>query len=112
MEASDGWPGLDFFAWDWRDLVGQMRSTRPAPPLELKETRLTANPSENGVSLACISPDGKYLAYSDQRRLYLKLIESGEVRPIPQPEGLTAENTSWMVGRWFPDGTRFLAHSV
>ena len=85
------------------------RNTKPAPPPELKETRLTADPSENGVSLASISPDGKYLAYSVQWRLYLKLIESGEVRPIPQPEGLSAENTSWMAGRWFPDGTRFLA---
>ena len=56
------------------------RHVQPQPPPELKETRLTNNPSEYGVAFGCISPDGKYLAYSDRRGLYLKLIETGEVR--------------------------------
>jgi serine/threonine protein kinase/DNA-binding winged helix-turn-helix (wHTH) protein len=88
------------------------RFQQPPGPPELRETRLTANPTEYGVSLGCISPDGKYLAYSDRRGLYLKLIETEEVRTIPQPEGLTAENTAWMAAYWFPDGTRFLAAQV
>src|SRR3990172_8790659 len=71
------------------------RNTQPPPPLELKETRLTANPSEYMVGLGLISPDGKYLAYADRRGIYLKLIESGEVRKIPQPEGSTAEGSDW-----------------
>ncbi len=79
-------------------------------PQELRETRLTSNPSEYGVVMGCISPDGKYLAYSDRRGLYLKLIDTRDVHPIPQPEGLTAENTLWYAGYWFPDSSRFLAY--
>jgi serine/threonine protein kinase/Tol biopolymer transport system component len=86
------------------------RSVHPQPPLELREKRLTANPSEYGVSFGSISPDGKYLAYSDRRGLYLMLIETGEMRTVPQPEGATAENTTdWYPAYWFPDGTRFHA---
>jgi hypothetical protein len=86
------------------------RRVQPLPLPELKETRLTANPTEYGVSFGCISPEGKYLAYSDRRGLYLKLIETGEMRTIRQPEGSTAENTTdWLPTYWFPDGTKFLA---
>ena len=46
------------------------RAALPTP--ELKERRLTGNPSENSVNLGAISPDGKYLAYSDQMGLHLK----------------------------------------
>lgn len=88
------------------------RRVQPQPPLELKETPLTTNSSEYGVSFGGISPDGKYLAYSDRRGLHLKLIETGEVRKIPQPEGSTTENTTWYADPWFPDGTRFLALRV
>jgi len=88
------------------------RRVQPQPPPELKETRLTNNPSEQGVAFGCISPEGKYLAYSDRRGMYLKLIETGEERPIPQPEGSAAENTEWYAQYWFPDGTRFLAIRV
>src|SRR3990172_3006106 len=84
-------------------------TAQPGPPLELKETRLTANPSKYGGVSGFISPDGKNLAYGDRRGLYLKLIETVEVRKIPQPEGLPAESTDWYPSPWFPDGTRFLA---
>ena len=90
--------------------LAKRRVQQPPPePPELREIRLTTNPSEYGVLLGCISPDGKYLAYSDRRGLYLKLIESEEVRAIPQQERLTAENSDWMPAYWFPDGTKFVA---
>ena len=60
---------------------------RPAAPQELKERRLTANPSDNPVHHGVISPDGKYLAYSDQTGLHVKLIQTGETLNVPQPEG-------------------------
>src|SRR5262249_53536943 len=41
------------------------------------EQRLTANPSENPVSAAIVSPDGKYLFFSDQRGMYVKMIHGG-----------------------------------
>jgi len=85
------------------------RTVQVQTPPKLKETRLTANPTEYGVTFGSISPDGKYLAYSDRRGLHLKLIEAGDVSTIPQPDGLTAENTTWVVAWWFPDSARFLA---
>ncbi len=54
-----------------------------------------------------ISPDGKYLAYSDLQGMHIRNIDSGEGRTVPQPEGLHGERCCW-VGPWFPDSTRFL----
>jgi len=82
---------------------------QPEPPQELKERKLTANPSEYGVNLGFISPDGKYLAYSDRRGLHLKLVDTGEERPIPEPEGSTGERAEWWASYFLPDCARFLA---
>jgi eukaryotic-like serine/threonine-protein kinase len=79
-----------------------------APEIGLRQ--LTINSSENPVIGGGISPDGKYLAYSDARGLHLKLIEGGETRTIPQPEELKGQNVKWEVGPWFPDSTRFLVN--
>src|SRR5450631_2544391 len=40
--------------------------------------RLTSNPTENPVTVSAISPDGKYLAYSDKTGTYLRLMSTGE----------------------------------
>jgi serine/threonine protein kinase len=80
-----------------------------APPPELEERRLTANPSENPLYQGAISPDGKYLAYGDHMGLHLKLLQTGEVLNIPQPEGRAPDFYVWWPNAWFPDGTRFIA---
>lgn len=67
------------------------------------ERKLTANSSENNVTSAAITRDGKYLAYSDNTGLYLKLIRSGETHPVPLPPNFTAG-----VSDWFPDGSHLL----
>ena len=51
---------------------------RQPPPLKLAQ--LTANPSELPVLSAGLSPDGKYLAYSDSRGLLLHLLQTGETK--------------------------------
>ena len=80
------------------------------PPLELKLRQITTNSFENPVSNGAISPDGKYLAYTDANGMHIKLIATGETRLIPQPESLNGRNVEWrIVPQWFPDGTRFLA---
>jgi Tol biopolymer transport system component/tRNA A-37 threonylcarbamoyl transferase component Bud32 len=84
----------------------------PAPPPQMMERRLTANPSENIVNEGAISPDGKYLAYSDQKGMHLKLIRTGETLNIPQPEGSAPPRTGWWPNGWFPDSTRFIAAAV
>jgi eukaryotic-like serine/threonine-protein kinase len=83
----------------------------PSSIPELKQRQLTANSAENAVESGAISPDGKYLAYSDRRGIHLKLIETGETQTIPQPEALKGSRVNWSIGSWFPDGTRFLANA-
>jgi len=74
--------------------------------------QLTLNSFENSVSDGAISPDGKYVAYSDQKGLHIKVIETGEIRAVPQPRGLGGKDVGWDVSSpmWFPDSTRFLAN--
>ena len=83
-------------AWIIWDRYGRM------PEQTLRQ--LTTNSSENPVTAAAISPDGKYLAYADETGIYLRLVETGEVHPISTPQGATMFALSW-----FPDGTTLLA---
>ena len=83
-------------------LVWRRAGTRP----ELAERQLTANPVENWVSAAAISPDGKYLAYVDQTGLYLRLVGSGETHPVSLPAELAGG--VWGL-RWLPEDGKLLA---
>ena len=76
-----------------------------APPL-VTEQRITANPSEAPITGAALSPDGKYLAYSDTTGVYVRHIDTGEVRALQLPKGFDALPASW-----FPDGTHLLLSS-
>src|SRR5438876_11486221 len=77
---------------------------------EIKLRQLTTNSSENPVIGGAISPDGKYLAYSDTRGLHIKLLDTSETRTVPKPEALKDQSVKWEVGAWFPDSTRFLVN--
>jgi eukaryotic-like serine/threonine-protein kinase len=85
----------------------------PAALPEIKLRQLTTNSSENAVKNGAVSPDGKYLAYTDRLGMHLKLIETGETRTIPQPDETKSHSVEWQIGPdpgwWFPDSTRFLA---
>jgi eukaryotic-like serine/threonine-protein kinase len=85
-------------AWFVRHRVG-------TPP-ELTERQLTANPPEDYVGAAAISPDGKYIAYDDQTGLYLRSVASGETRAVSLPAGFTKALGQL---KWFPDGGKLLA---
>ncbi len=76
---------------------------RPRPSMEIRQQQLTANPIENPVVSAAISPDGKYLAYADLTGLFLRLTNTGETHPLPLPEGFQIVEVDW-----FPDGTNLL----
>jgi eukaryotic-like serine/threonine-protein kinase len=75
---------------------------------QLKQTQLTRNSFEITRGGGSISPDGKYLAYTDAKGMQLKLIESGETRTLPQLDALKEKQVDWEFGGWFPDSTRFL----
>ena len=60
-----------------------------------------------------ISPDGKYLAYADLNGMHIKLIETGEIQNIPQPEELKGLQVNWgIVPPWVRDGTKFIANAL
>ncbi len=65
--------------------------------------QLTANPLEDAVVSAAISPDGRYLAYADSLGLSLRLVESGETHPLALPDGFQIREIDW-----FPDGAQLL----
>jgi DNA-binding winged helix-turn-helix (wHTH) protein/Tol biopolymer transport system component len=70
----------------------------------LIEQRVTSNPPEDPARGAIVSPDGKYVVYTDQTGLYLRQLSSGETRPWILPKGFLARPNSW-----FPDSTHLLA---
>jgi Tol biopolymer transport system component len=91
---------------------GGLRPPSGQTPIEPKLRQLTTNSFENQVRSGGISPDGKYLAYSDAKGMYVKVIETGETREVPQPEELSGKGVDWEVaGTWFPDSTRFVANA-
>jgi len=89
------------------------RPSRPQPPAELKLTQLTFNSSQNPVKGGAISPDGKYLAYNDQKGMLVKRIGSDDAVSFPQPEELKNQDITWeiLIPGWSPDNTWFLANS-
>lgn len=78
-------------------------SARRATPSIAVEQRLTANPPEAPITGASISPDGKYVAYSDPTGVYLRQMEGGETRPLSLPQGSSAAPAGW-----FPDSIHLL----
>lgn len=82
---------------------------------ELVQRQLTANSTDDPVLAAAISPDGKFLAYSDTNGLHLRLVSTGETRPLALPSGLVAASIFSGVPEtlgsplsWFPDGSKVL----
>ncbi len=59
----------------------------PLSTVELTPRQVTANPVEDPVAKAGISPDGQSLAYTDLAGLHIRRIDTGEIRTIPPPEG-------------------------
>jgi serine/threonine protein kinase/Tol biopolymer transport system component len=92
--------GAFFAGW----LVRSRIEGAPDRSAELRQIQVTANPSSLPVTGAAVSPDGRYLAYTDPEGLYLRLVDSGETHAVPLPDGYRFWDLSW-----FPDGTRLLA---
>jgi eukaryotic-like serine/threonine-protein kinase len=89
------------------------RSTSPYTLPDLKLQQLTINSSENPVKGGAISPDGRYLAYTDMRGMHIKLVGSDETQSVPQPDVLQNNSVVWEIvaNGWFPDSKRFLANA-
>jgi len=82
----------------WRQ-ASRSRSSQASVTLQ----RLTTNATENRIFASAISPDGKYLAYSDKTGAYLRFLSTGELHPLLQ------KGSDVMFLGWFPDSSQLLA---
>jgi eukaryotic-like serine/threonine-protein kinase len=94
-------------AFAWR-LATTRHDPMTKPPIGVRQ--LTANPPGHGVTRSALSPDGKYLAYSDDTGLHIKQLETGETRTLSLPAEVASSRATWLPVAWFPDGTRLLAN--
>jgi len=76
---------------------------RTAQPMVPREVRLTANSADVPVYQASMSPDGKLLAYTDPRGLFLREIAREDSHQLWLPTDFKAHSLSW-----FPDGNHVL----
>ena len=90
-------------------------SNRTQSRKELVQRQLTANSPDNPVLAAAISPDGKFLAYSDANGFHLRLSSTSETKQLTLPSGLAvasvfsgAPETLGAPLSWFPDGSKVL----
>jgi DNA-binding winged helix-turn-helix (wHTH) protein/Tol biopolymer transport system component len=89
------------------------RHPPPAPVLEPNFRQLTVNSPDNPVNSGAISPDGKYLAFSDTMGMHVKLIATDETHSVAAPEGGNSNDVVWEIpsSAWFPDSARFVANA-
>jgi len=79
------------------------------PPVVVAQPKtpvqLTANPAEDSVVSAAISPDGRYLAFGDGTGLHLRLIQTGDTHAIELPADMNVGTTEI---DWMPDGASLI----
>jgi serine/threonine protein kinase len=76
---------------------------------DLDEQQLTFKSPGSTIASPRISPNGKYLAYSDLAGIHVRLLGTGEERTLPLPAEVSASGLS-LVDSWFPDSTQLLIH--
>jgi Tol biopolymer transport system component/predicted Ser/Thr protein kinase len=90
-------------AYTWR--LTMHHASISKPPLSVRQL-----PAVHGVTRSTISPDGKYLAYSDDAGSHIRVLETGETRTLPLPAEVASTGATWLPAAWFPDGARLLAN--
>jgi len=82
------------------------------PTPHFNQRMLTANPQDQMVVNAAISPDGKYLAYDDAKGIHVQLIATGETHDVPFPPSFEPGQGLWSFGGWYPDSVHFLGDAI
>src|SRR5205823_6168916 len=67
---------------------------------ELVPTRVTSNSSDAAIQSMALSPDGKYLAYSDTNGVHVRSIGTADSRVLSDTKGM-------VVRYWAADSTQF-----
>ena len=87
--------------WSRRQTVSPNRAVTSREPTL---TRITANSSEQSVTSARISPDGRMLAYTDPAGIHVQFIDTGETELIAETRGMG-------IYAWTSDSTKVRAAS-
>jgi serine/threonine protein kinase len=90
-------------AWFW------FKAKQPTPSKALIERQITHNLPDNRIDFNELSPDGRYVAYADEKGLHLINVESEETHDITLPEEL--RRNLWKV-TWFPDGEKLIVETI
>jgi serine/threonine protein kinase len=86
------------------------RTDRDLFSTNLRLRQITRNTNEYSVRGGSISPDGRFVVYSDIRGLHLITMDTGDTRRVPMPEGI-ADGASWdLQPGWLPDGSGYLVN--
>ncbi len=82
------------------------------PRREFKLRPLTTNSPENQILNGSISPDGRYLAYTDLVGIHIKDLDNGHVRDLALPSEQNLQTVDWDNNNpaWFPDSRTFLVN--
>jgi serine/threonine protein kinase len=72
---------------------------------ELVPTRVTSNSSEAPIGTMALSPDGKYLAYSDINGVHVRSLQTADSRVLPHTKGMRVQY-------WAADATQFFVSKV
>jgi serine/threonine protein kinase len=89
----------------------RQQASHNRPNLNLHQ--LTVNSSDNPVTGGAISPDGKYLAYTDAKGIHIKVVGTDDIQSVPQPDALKNGRVNWEIlsPSWFPDSNRFVVNA-
>ncbi len=79
------------------------KRNRKVPDKKLEPIQITTNESNNPVSAAAISPDGKLLAYADPDGLFLRFLANGSTHPLRIVGDVRLNRIEW-----FPDNIHLL----
>jgi eukaryotic-like serine/threonine-protein kinase len=88
---------------------------RPQPTKELVPIRVTSNGTDVPIESMDLSPDGKYLAFSDGAGVHIRSVETGDARILPDTKGMSVEHWSSNGTQFFVSqlsGTRYICHSI
>ncbi|HVO59937.1 MAG TPA: winged helix-turn-helix domain-containing protein [Terriglobales bacterium] len=85
-------------------VIGWRVRAKPAPLPEVRPEQITTNAAEIPVTGSALSPDGKFLAYSDPTGTHLRVVATGETHTLPVPTGLALHPDAWL-----PDSATFVA---
>ncbi|MBZ5577294.1 MAG: protein kinase [Acidobacteriia bacterium] len=77
-------------------------SARRTPPPPLVPVKVTGNPADLPVQSAVLSPDGRFLAYSDRLGVHIRSSDTGESRALPETAGM-------ITVEWSGDSTQLFA---